>query len=232
MYQLEESYWWFVSRRKLIEEFIKILTIGKQYIVLDVGCGTGANTVMIQKYGKVIGLDISVNALEKARSRDIRDLVLGSALELPIRNESIDIIVATDVIEHLKDDTKALKEFYRVLKPNGHVIITVPAYNFLWSEHDIALGHYRRYTSNMIYRCAKNVGFKVIKLSYSFFLLFPLAVFMRILRKKVSNEPKALIPNIPYWLNVFLVKFQTLENSLLKYINFPFGLSIFIVLKK
>ena len=124
MYRYEDHYWWFVSRRELVDSLVRRLPLPHQAIIVDVGCGTGATAMQLRRYGTVIGVDISLLALSWSRQRGLNNLLLAAAERLPIAPESVDVIVATDILEHLDDDVAVLKEFYRALKPGGYVVIT------------------------------------------------------------------------------------------------------------
>ncbi len=234
MYRFEDHYWWFVSRRELVDALIACLALPPAPIIVDVGCGTGATADLLQKYGMVVGVDISPLALAWCRQRGLNNLLLSAAETLPIASESVNVIVATDILEHLDDDVAVLREFYRVLKPGGYVVVTVPAYSILWSEHDLALMHRRRYVARVLGRRSRLAGFHVVRLTYALFFLFPLALVMRLLKRKPppGKEPEAQLPPIPSWLNQMLIRFQRFETRLLKRCTFPWGVSVVAVLQK
>lgn len=234
MYRCEDHYWWFVSRRELVDALVRQLPLSPKAIVVDVGCGTGATAAQLQKYGMVIGVDISPLALSWSRQRGLNNLLLAAAERLPIAHESADVVVATDILEHLDDDVAVLKEFYRTLKPGGYVVVTVPAYSILWSEHDLALMHRRRYVARILAQRSRSVGFEIVRLTYALFFLFPLALTMRLLKRRPppGKEPEAQLPPLPEWLNRFLIRFQRIETSLLTHLRFPWGVSVVAVLRK
>ncbi len=234
MYRYEDHYWWFVSRRELVDALVRQLPLSPKAIIVDVGCGTGATAAQMQKYGMVIGVDISPLALSWSRQRGLNNLLLAAAERLPIAHESADVVVATDILEHLDDDVAVLKEFYRTLKPGGYVVVTVPAYSILWSEHDLALMHRRRYVARTLAQRSRSVGFEIVRLTYALFFLFPLALAMRLLKRRPppGKEPEAQLPPLPEWLNRFLIRFQRIETSLLTHLRFPWGVSVVAVLRK
>lgn len=234
MYRYENHYWWFVSRRELVESLIARLPLSPSPVIVDVGCGTGATAALLQRYGMVVGVDISPLALGWSRLRGLKNLLLCSAETLPIVSDSVDVIVATDILEHMDDDVAVLREFHRVLKPGGYVVVTVPAYSILWSEHDLALMHRRRYVARTLGRRCRLAGFEVMRLTYALFFLFPLALVMRLLKRRApqNKEPEAQLPPIPNWLNRFLIRFQRFETGLLKHCSFPWGVSVVAVLRK
>src|SRR5687767_6622160 len=151
MYRLEDSYWWFVGRHDLVLGFVRE-TYGQRsdLTILDIGCGTGAMSQKLSPWGAVVSADFSPLALSFSRRRNLNLLCASDAMRLPFRENSFDLVVAMDILEHVKDDSLALNEIYRVLKPGGRIIATVPAYAALWSSHDVALMHFRRYLAREV----------------------------------------------------------------------------------
>lgn len=234
MYRYEDHYWWFVSRRELVDALVQRLPLPPHPVIVDVGCGTGATAVQLQRYGTVIAVDISPLALSWSRHRGLSNLLLSAAERLPLADQSVDVIIATDILEHLDDDVAVLKEFYRVLKRGGYVVITVPAYSILWSEHDLALMHRRRYVAGVLAQRSRLAGFEVIRLTYALFFLFPVALVLRLLKRRSppDKEPEAQLPPLPEWLNRFLIRFQRIETAMLTRLRFPWGVSVVAVLRK
>jgi ubiquinone/menaquinone biosynthesis C-methylase UbiE len=234
MYRYEDHYWWFVSRRELVDSLVRRLPIPPEAVIVDVGCGTGATAVQLQNYGRVIGVDISPLALAWSRKRGLSNLLLAAAERLPIAPETVDVIVATDILEHLDDDVAVLKEFHRTLKRGAYVVVTVPAYSILWSEHDLALMHRRRYVARVLAQRSRAAGFEIVRLTYALFFLFPLALVMRLLKRRPppDKDPEAQLPPLPAWLNHFLIRFQRIETALLTRVRFPWGVSVVAVLRK
>jgi ubiquinone/menaquinone biosynthesis C-methylase UbiE len=226
MFLLEDFYWWFKGRRKIVLSAMKGIEARN---ILDVGCGTGGNLTLFN--GFVVGLDISPQALELARKRK-PDAVLcrGEAENLPFKDESFDLVLALDLLEHLPDDIKGLSEMYRVLKKGGNALITVPAYRFLWSEHDEALHHFRRYSKGELKGKMEKVGFKIKFLSHAIVLpFFPIALFRLLQRftRKANRKPKTSLIILPPLLNKILYRILLGEAKLIeKGISFPFGVSI------
>jgi SAM-dependent methyltransferase len=178
-------------------------------------------------------VDFSPLALEYCERRGLTDLLQGRAEALPIDDESVDVIVATDILEHLDDDMAALAEFRRTLKPGGHAVITVPAYQWLWSEHDEALMHKRRYVSKLLRRRIEQAGLRPVRLTYALSFLFPLALARLQKRKPVAGRsPEALLKPVPRAINTALIQFQRLETALLRRVRLPWGLSVLAVIQK
>lgn len=232
MYDHEDNYWWFISRRQLVCQLIDDSRSPGDLLLCDVGCGTGATMQQMLQFGKVIGIDMSPLALRCCRQRGLNGLIMSKAEQLPLKSNSADVIVATDILEHLADDISALKEFHRILRPGGFAVITVPAFGLLWSEHDLALMHHRRYTAPQLAQRCKESGFRVDRTTYALWLLFPFAVVTRLLQRRYGKTPQARIPKLPYWLNNMLINIQRFEMQLLKHMDLPWGVSIAAVIRK
>jgi ubiquinone/menaquinone biosynthesis C-methylase UbiE len=235
MYDLETFYWWFIARRKLIRDVVAGLhRQPDETTILDVGCGTGLNQEMLSKFGQVFGADSSEEAIRFSRKRNIENLVLSSAEALQFSDEMFDVVTALDVLEHVNDDLQALSEICRVTKPNGVVVITVPAYGFLWSEHDEALHHRRRYSAHELRNKLVNAGFEVESSTYFITLLFFPILFMRIVQnlRKKSLRARSSHVILPKWANLLLVKLLDLERIYMRWMNLPFGVSIVCTARK
>jgi len=227
MYKLEETHWWFKSRRKLIFELLKKIKYRNN--VLDIGCGTGYNLLYFKPLFKnVIGMDISKNALLLSSKRRIKNLFLGDAKRISISNNSVDVVLSLDLIEHIKDDNIVISEIHRILRKNGTLILSVPAFNFLWSKHDDLLHHKRRYNKSQIHCLLTKNGFKVEKISYWNFFLFPLISIYKLLNVGGGSDIKKT-RNI---INIILSFILSVECFLIKYLNLPFGISIIAVAKR
>lgn len=236
MFQLEDSYWWFVARHRLIEAILCSLYGEKdnERTILDIGCGTGAMSARLQKWGRVVSADFSPLALEFSRRRGLRNLVTADAMKMPFAEESFDLLIAMDMLEHLPDDVAALKEFHRVLKPQGRIIVTVPAYRHLWSEHDIALMHHRRYLRQELASRATSVGFTIEKLSHTMTMLYPIVALQRKLNASRPHQdpPRAAMPILPESANALMTELVCLENLFARRLNFPFGVTILCIARK
>jgi SAM-dependent methyltransferase len=233
MFHNEDHYWWFVSRRESVLAMAADLGLPAAARIVDVGCGTGATAAALARFGSVTGVDISPLALEFCRRRGLERLEQGAAEALPLAGNSVDLIVATDILEHLDDDRAALGEFRRVLQPGGHAIITVPAYRMLWSEHDEALMHRRRYVAGQLRRSLEATGFETVKLSYMVTFLLPMAL-TRLLRRcpRAGRVAQAQVVPVPALVNSALIGLQRLETSLIRRVNLPCGLSVLAVARK
>ena len=235
MYKLESFYWWFVARRQLLESLVESIARDfKRPTILDVGCGTGINYSVLSKYGDTFSTDASEEALTFSRSRGTDGLARSHLESLPFANSTFDIVTALDVLEHVDDDLKALDEILRVTAKRGVLVITVPAYGFLWSEHDEALHHRRRYAASELRNKLTNAGFEVERISYYITLLFFPILFMRFIQSVTKKSIQAKTSHIvlPGWLNSLLVGILGFERWLLRWINLPFGVSIVCLARK
>lgn len=238
LYELENSYWWYVGRRFIIESVLRKFVPSKRGRALDIGCGTGINLGMLSGFAsEVVGMDKFSGALDYCKHRGFNNLELLDVESISSKSEnSFDIVTLLDVLEHVEDDDKALRDIHRILKPGGLLIMTVPAYQFLWSEHDVALHHKRRYILNRLVLQMEEAGFKVEKSSYAIVCTFPIIVSYRIIKgiinKFIPSTPKTSHVILPSRINNLFVLPLKLEARLINAINFPFGTSIIVVGKK
>lgn len=234
MYKVESQHWWFVARRKIIESVIKRLNLANDARIMDAGCGNGDNLALLSKYGEVVAMERDENALGKAQSRNIGEVFKG---ELPDNisdgiNEDKDLIVLLDVLEHIDDDVGSLSSLRNIAKHNGRLILTVPAYQFLWTHHDEHHHHKRRYTVKLIKKIIEKSGWEIDYISYFNSFLFPLALIDRMKQKVFPSEKGSDLKMPPKWINLFFEKIFSFESHLIGNIVFPFGLSIMVVAKK
>ncbi len=215
--EVEGFHWWFVVRRKLLTFILSNLNVQTASLSLDIGCGAGSNlSALVSRGFQAVGLDQSAYALTLVRSKSEVPLLAGDFNRLPIKTNSIGLIIAMDIFEHLDDDVKGINESYRVLVEGGTLIVTVPAFKFLWGIQDDLTGHKRRYSSKEITQKLRAGGFEVLKSSYfNFFLFFPILIarsIIRLFRLKIRSENEV---NFPF-LNSILKNLFSLEVNLLK----------------
>lgn len=220
MYEMEDSNWWFVGRRKLaltlIDQWVKF---SANPCILDVGCGTGSNAKALTQYGRVMGLDLSGIALSLAYRRQAGQLFQGSSMALPYANNTIELITIFDVLYHrwITDDVHTIAELYRVLKPGGWLLITDSALPFLWSSHDDVYYARQRYTLSDLTEKLNTVGFVQKVCSYNNMLLLPMFLFVRLtmnwlpLSKDIKQQGE-----LPGWLNKLLINIRYLEAMWLR----------------
>lgn len=236
-YHLEATHWWFVARREIIlDQIRKHIPLGHTPHILDIGCGTGIMPEYLSALGNVKGLDFSEEAVHYSTLRlgDSVSIKLGNLSDkLPFKNKSFDIITLLDVIEHIDDDTDALKKIGHLLKEGGGLICTVPAYQLLWSGHDVLNHHKRRYTLKELREKITASGFSIKKISYFNTMLFPVVFLSRFLvLPKKRMEPKSDFKIYPQMLNAALKNLFLLEKYLLRIMSFPFGVSLICIARK
>src|SRR5688572_14335973 len=168
----ETTHWWFRWRFDLISDVLSSLRRDGPFRILDAGCGTGQMLKCLEAHGEAIGIDSSSQAIGYAQARGVRRLVRGSITDPPFRDGSFDCVVALDVIEHVDDDIGILSKLHEVVKPGGHLVITVPAFKSLWSEHDEINQHKRRYRAGQLRRLVEEAGFDLERVSYCNTALF------------------------------------------------------------
>jgi SAM-dependent methyltransferase len=232
--RLEAAYWWFVGRRVILDRLLGRFLPGAS-LAVDVGCGSGRNLEILSGHARgVLGVDRSLAAVRLTASRGF-PVVQADGNSLPLPDASVDLLAALDVLEHMDDDIRTLAEFRRVLRPGGQLVLAVPAYRFLWSEHDEALRHRRRYLASELHIKLTNTGFEVYKRSYAvFFAFFPI-MFYRLARGLVPKDPmapKASYVLLPRPLNRMLAGLLSLEGRLMRGMNFPFGTSIIMMARR
>jgi len=229
MQKQEKNYWWHVGRRFVFQSVLnKFLVDKKDFKIVDVGCGTGANLNWLKKFGDVVGVDSNQTAIGFAEKK--HNVTWGLANKLPFKNASANLITAFDVLEHVKNDNDALQEWSRVLSQNGYLFISVPAYQWLYSPHDKQMQHYRRYLLSNLLEKIKKAGFKPIFSSYFFMFVFPVFIIQRLL-SKIFNAAPGYTEASPR-LNNFLISLSKIEAWLMRGVSLPFGSSLLILAKK
>jgi SAM-dependent methyltransferase len=235
MYEVEGRHWWFVGRRKIISAFVERICrdLGKRRPrILDVGCGTGANIQMLSNFGITEGVDVSSEALDFCRARGLSKVKQGEAETLPYEDASFDLVTGLDVVEHLDDDIAGLREMRRVLRPDGRVLLFVPAFMFLWGVQDDISHHRRRYTIPQLRQRLSEAGFTVERATYANITFFPPILIGRILMRLTGLRP-ASENNITIGaLNGLLGRILGAESWWLKRLSFPFGVSILCVARR
>jgi SAM-dependent methyltransferase len=231
-HRAEERHWWYQGRRRVLDVVLRNLRLPPGTAILDAGCGSGRNMVELQHYGTATGLELSSPSVAAARARNVGEVVQGSILEMPFADDTFELAVSLDVIEHLQDDVAALRELRRVVAPGGRLLVTVPAYQWLWSRHDEINHHHRRYNRRTLLAAAAQAGWKSERTSHFNSLLLPVAMAMRALeplnRGGTSSSLDLWVPPAP--LNWALRQPLHLEAALIgRGVGIPAGLSLLAV---
>jgi len=239
----EDKHWWFASRTRAILAYLdRFVGPGRSLRVLDVGCGAGNMMHHLAHYGRVTGVDNNPKPLEVAQERGL-DVRAGTADELPFGDNEFDLLTVLDTVEHVPAEGKVFDECRRVLKPGGKVLITGPAFMFLWSHNDVINMHQRRYTVPELQHKLEAHGFRVLRTSYNNFFIFPLAALLILLRRGRA-EPELASPHFDEdayqvemepaspLVNRLLTFVGKVEVALLKRTSLPFGTSIIAIAEK
>ena len=233
--QLEKYYWWFVGRRRIIEGILKKYFLGLQLRILDWGCGPGGNFQFLEKYGRVLGVDASDEAIRACREKGIQHVIKAGDLNEFKSDIKFDLITNFDVLEHIQEDDKFLLDLKKFLTPSGYVLVTVPAYKFLWTGFDEILGHKRRYTKKEICQKFSRCGYQIVMASYFVFFLSPAFILYRMIQKLKKNNTESLggsVIEFPKIVNWLFTKILSLEALIVPYLNLPFGTSIIVLAKR
>ncbi len=239
-HEIEDDHWWYSGRRRVIDEVLRGLALGDAIEILDAGCGSGRNMVELARFGTVTGLELADASVAKARSRQVGEVVQGNLEQMPFDDGSFDLAVSFDVIEHLDNDRAALRELRRVVRPGGPLVVTVPAYQSLWSEHDVVNHHRRRYTRTTLEIAARSAGWQTDATTHFNGLLLPAAVAHRALlrlRARGGHAPDAEtavsdLERTPAVLNRLLELPLRLESRLIAAgRRIPAGLSLLAVFR-
>lgn len=225
MAALEQHHWWFAARRKILDKLISTLPLPADAQILEAGCGTGGNLAMLARYGRVYGMETNAQALELAVAKGAAQIAEGSLPNaIPFAGHTFDLIALLDVLEHLDDDAAALRALRARMKPGGWLLITVPAYQFLWSRHDELHHHKRRYVAHGLRAVIESAGYRVHYLSYFNTWLFPLIATARLAKARSGHNGDLSMPN--KFVNALLTKIFASERWLLGRIALPAGVSL------
>jgi len=240
MYNEEGQHWWYVGMRAIVLSLLPPTSISTSSKVLDAGCGTGYNMGWLKKhYGAIVtGLDFSPYALAFCRGRGESALVCADTTMIPFPDGYYDLVISLDVVTCLKTEmarAAAMREFLRILKPGGQLLIRVPAYEYLRSSHDIAVRAYHRYGKRELGLAAEAAGLRVLRLTCANTLLFPAAFLWRMLKKtKLAPEGSDVRAGTRGgdYLNRAAASILKLEASILRHFDFGFGVSIFLLAER
>jgi SAM-dependent methyltransferase len=239
-YQLERTNWWFVARKKILQDqVIRLFPGDKKLRILNVGAALGASTIMLQEFGDVVSIEYSKDCCDFVNREMGLGFIHGSITELPFAADEFDLVCAFDVVEHVQDDRLAVAELHRVCKQGGYVFTTVPTFKSLWSEHDVINEHVRRYTMKNYLALFDTKKARIhFRSYYNFFLFPPVAAFRLasfLLKGKNKNAPPrsdnsklkdGFISKILYRI------FKSETFFLKKGIRLPVGISLMVISEK
>jgi ubiquinone/menaquinone biosynthesis C-methylase UbiE len=239
-YHLERTHWWFLARKKILRDQIEKLFEGRTDLkVLNVGAALGASSQMLQKFGDVTSLEYNKDCCIFVKEVLQLDFIHGTVTDLPFQDNFFDLVCAFDVIEHVPEDALAVTEMHRVCKPGGFTFTTVPAFKFLWSEHDLINQHVRRYTMKSylsLFRPRKcRIHFKSY---FNFWLFTPIALFRMLSSGLRKNQDSRLAKSdnqrirAGLFSKILLRIFKSESFILKKGIPFPIGVSLMVISQK
>jgi len=240
MASVEDTHWWFRARRAVIMSVLRDLRLPPEAEILDAGSGTGGNLRMLSGFCKLSAMEMDASARALANARGVVPVVEGQLPEtIPFGDAQFDLVVLFDVLEHIEQDYTTLRRIHGCLKPGGRLLLTVPAFELLWSMHDAMHHHKRRYSLPPLIRLVERAGYTVAFASYVNFWLFPLIAILRILDrisdgriigKKVDGNAELHIP--PFPINTLLELIFASEAGIIRKVRLPFGVSIILAAEK
>ncbi len=240
----EDQHWWFATRTWSLLNLLDANLSRRDLEVLDIGCGAGNMIHHLSRYGRVRGIDVDARpvAMAQARGYDVRQGDPTGGIAFP--DSSFDLVTILDVIEHIDEDEQVLHEASRVLRSNGLIVISTPAFQWLWSHNDELNAHKRRYSANELRERLERAGFRIRRMTFGFFLVFPLSAPMILLRNRLGKKPnlsshhfeeeayQVEMEPVSSWLNTVLRGVGRIEAAMVSRMNLPIGTSLMCVAEK
>lgn len=222
----QTGHWWFRGRQSLFASILRDYVPDPSQLILDIGSSAGPNLQMFADngYRNSWGLEISASVANRTSTRIGKPLIVGDAMALPIRDGVSNAILLTDVIEHLEDDVRALREAVRVAKPGAIVLVTVPAFPLLWSSHDEINHHHRRYVKKDLKSALLAADLSVERIWYFNFFSFPAALIARKFRRRTEAVMAASLSETNF--NNLIARYFRLECAISRRIQLPVGVSL------
>lgn len=231
--EVEKKHWWFSGRRTILRSLFHQIDLPKNSRILDAGCGTGGSFELLAPLGNIYGMDVNESALSAAGEKGYVSLSRCDLPdEIPFGGTRFDLIVLLDVLEHLEKDRESLDALRQRLNPGGWLLVTVPAYPWMWSGHDVLNHHYRRYTRRSLLGLFQELDMEIVWSSYFNSILFPVALLARFLHAVAGQKGLAKDLDIPpRILNKILYTIFQSERHLIHAKGLPFGLSLLALAK-
>lgn len=230
MAHVETTHWWYAGMRRIADAWLRQIPLGPHARILDAGCGTGGNLSWLSHYGDVSGFDYADIALHHAASKSSADLLRASIMHIPCADQSFDLVTSFEVIYHraVADDVVALAECRRVLRPDGHLLVRVPAFEWLRGHHDDRVHGARRYTIAQLTAKLAQAGLEPITMSYVNTLLMPLALVQRARERQSTQAHTSSDLQLPSPIvNNIAMSMLSLEAAMLaKGVTLPVGVSL------
>jgi SAM-dependent methyltransferase len=230
----EAHHWWFVARRRILGVVLRKLVPRPEGVrLLEAGCGTGGNLAMLEAFGQVSAFEPDAGARELARRKSSVPVSDGRLpADVPFAEQSFDLVVALDVLEHLDEDVASLRALRDRLRPGGWILVTVPAFSFLWSGHDVVHHHKRRYRKKELIRVAEQAGLSPVTVTYFNTLLFPVILVVRVVKNLLGGEDSDDAVPPSRLVNGVLTAVFASERHLVGRIALPVGVSILMVARR
>jgi len=233
MREMEDRHWWFAGRRNIVQHVLSSLDLSKAPAILEAGCGTGGNLPLLARFGDVIGIEADDEAIALARGRRVCKVLKGYLPDgMPFTGERFDLIALIDVLEHIEDDIGSLTALGSLLTPGGYLVMTVPAFQFLWSRHDEEHHHKRRYTASSLQHVVEQAGLQIKHLTYYNTWLFPIVAAARLAERLLPAGDVGHDLHLPNArINTVLEAVFSSERHLVNRVRMPFGISLLAVLR-
>jgi SAM-dependent methyltransferase len=233
---IEDTNWWYGHRRRTVKGFAQRYAPDPQTArLLSLACATGSDYRHYREFGSVYGVDIASESMALCQACGFERVALADGVDIPMGANRFDMITALDSFEHFEDHERAFQESYRVLKPGGILIMNVPAFQALWSYHDVAFQHFRRYRPGEVKSLLRAAGFEVEFAGCIFIAIAPLVFLFRKFRQSqttVGQERSDFFLDLPIWLEALLKGWHRLERLTLPWLSAPVGTSVFAVARK
>jgi SAM-dependent methyltransferase len=233
--EYSRSYWWHVGKRALLRSVLERgVSPDPSRRAVDIGCGAGDNFEMLAPFGRFVGSEVTGELWEPGMERPSRPVLLAEGTRLPFADASLGLCTFFDVLEHIREEDEFLVEVRRVLEPGGFALVSVPAYGFLWSEHDVSLHHHRRYVRASLKDALARNGLRVLRCTYGFAGILPAVTVYRVLGRwfRAAGDPSSSYVPTPGPLNRLLIAWIRAEAAWLRRADLPFGTSVIALARK